>query len=242
MTKKGGCMYIWVLLATYIAILYSFNLPYRTNMRSVKVEPLAETVAAKFTIQHTRALDFVADDRKNAKTITSSGDSVIALEEEQIKKFAPYGFIPDTDIHTEIVCLSADDYSVAEACAEDSDAFVITYGPIPYRWRNVKTGLPNNDLLRTMKKLGAGGYIFGYSINASEINESSDSVDDENFEMLSFRYSGSDCEIKRFNQERTFIPQYILTDGDSQFNSVCMDADGCNLPCLVLLDKIHLRG
>ena len=247
MVKNGGSMYIWVLLATFIAILYSFNLPYRSDMRSVRVEPLAETVSTKFTMQHMNAISFVESDRKFDKSIAGSGKKVFALDEDDIKKFAPYGFVPDTDVYSEIVCLSPDDdtYATAEACEEDSEVFLITYGPIPYRWRNVKTGKPNNDLLRSMKKVGAGGYIFGYSVNASEITNSTDDIDNEDFEMLSFRYSGSDCEIRRFNKERTFIPQYILTDDGedgSKFNSICMDADGCNLPCLVLLDKIHLRG
>ena len=44
-------MYIWVLLATFIAILYSFNLPTRSDMREIYVEPQAEAIVSKMLLQ-----------------------------------------------------------------------------------------------------------------------------------------------------------------------------------------------
>ena len=54
-------MYIWVLLATFIAILYSFNLPTRSDMREIYVEPQAEAIVSKMLLQHRAAENYARD-------------------------------------------------------------------------------------------------------------------------------------------------------------------------------------
>ena len=48
-------MYVWVLLATFIAMLYAFNLSTREDMRSLYTVPQAESVVAKIVTQHRAA-------------------------------------------------------------------------------------------------------------------------------------------------------------------------------------------
>ena len=54
-------MYIWVVLATFIAILYSFNLTTRSDMREIYVEPQAEAIVSKMLLQHRAAENYARD-------------------------------------------------------------------------------------------------------------------------------------------------------------------------------------
>ena len=54
-------MYIWVVLATFIAILYGFNLSVRSDMRQIYVEPQAEAAVTKIVIQHKAAVKYIGD-------------------------------------------------------------------------------------------------------------------------------------------------------------------------------------
>ena len=40
-------MYIWMILATFMVLLYSFNLSVRNDMREIKIEPQAEVVVSQ---------------------------------------------------------------------------------------------------------------------------------------------------------------------------------------------------
>ena len=48
-------MYIWVVLATFLAMLASYTLSMRADIRKVAVEPMAEAEIAKLVSKHRAA-------------------------------------------------------------------------------------------------------------------------------------------------------------------------------------------
>ena len=45
-------MYLWVVIATFITIIYSYNLPVRADLDRVHAESRAGVVVTKFFAQH----------------------------------------------------------------------------------------------------------------------------------------------------------------------------------------------
>ena len=45
-------MYIWVILATFVVALFSYNLSVRSDSRDLYVTPQAQAVISKLLIQH----------------------------------------------------------------------------------------------------------------------------------------------------------------------------------------------
>ena len=62
-------MYVWVLLATFIAMLYAFNLSTREDMRSLYTVPQAESVVAKIVTQHRAARQYMITGQQRFPTI-----------------------------------------------------------------------------------------------------------------------------------------------------------------------------
>ena len=52
-------MYLWVILATFIVALASFNLSVRPDMRQLYVEPQAEAAVTRIMLQHQGAAKYV---------------------------------------------------------------------------------------------------------------------------------------------------------------------------------------
>ena len=143
-------MYIWVILATFIAILYSFSLAPREDMRDLYVTPRAEAVISRLVIQHKAGMNWVF-----ANTPPQNGSTVVTYTTGEImdaqdsgssvkmEEFLPIGFNKETGFTTEIYCVDKENHDSAKDCAsQDARRYLITYGPIDARWINRKSGRP----------------------------------------------------------------------------------------------------
>lgn len=205
-------MYIWVLLATFITILYSFNPAVREDIRSVKVAPIAEAVISKTVIQQKSAKDYF---QKNLSTIKSSTNSYFPLDSEDLVDYAPYGFkIDGNGVQTDIFCLKDDNILNTPIACNNIDAkrFVISYGAVPNRWVNLSSGMPNNDYKAAIKNVMGFEPTFGYT------------VPKQGGDIATGTYE-SEMEIKNNDKVRVFIPQYII--GSEDFAAACAGSGHC---------------
>lgn len=171
-------MYIWVLLATFMAILYSYNLSPRADIRELEIEPVAKALISKLVIKQQAAGRYM---RGNTPPFASSTDAEgnvtksenitytsgiltqAELNPSEGVTFLPYGFKDDGSVKTEIYCLRKDNQAVAMDCSDDDAIrYLVAYTVIPQRWLNVKTGLPNNDFNNAMKQIIGYDSSFGY--------------------------------------------------------------------------------
>ena len=228
-------MYIWVILATFLAMLASYTLAVRPDMRSVTVEPVAEAVLGKIVVQHKSAKNYV---KYHKPPFTSHPKKVAyqvgVIDKAELEKETPYGFILSDDYTSKIFCMNTafsyaypHDASNNPCDVVENKRMLITYGPSPSRWMSLSSGLqrPNLDLMNAMRSIVNVGEKLGYIIpaDASEVSVSEDNP------------SGSDVKlIDRDGVRINFVPKAIVDDPD--FKSVCDLIK--NWGCLIYMNNI----
>lgn len=166
-------MYIWVLLATFMAILYSYNLSPRQDMRKLEVEPLAEAIISKLVIKqkaaglymrsHTPPYAIYHDVDGNIKQADQITYISGLLSEGELKGYLPFGFKDNDTYRAEIYCADSATQTTFAPCEEkENKRYLVSYTTIPQRWLNVVTGLPNNDFTNALKTIIGNDKSFGY--------------------------------------------------------------------------------
>ena len=219
-------MYIWVVLATFLAMLASYTLSMRADIRKVAVEPMAEAEIAKLVSKHRAAGRYIY---YNSPPNTPA---------EQVT-FVP-GIISDANIEGEMSSVTINDknytsqiffmnkewttaYTNASDCDRvDTSKMLVTYGPIPYRWLNLNyedVDVPNSDFMNAMRNTVSGGWRFGYT---AEIDPATEDVTENS--------SGSPMRIITRDGE-LYVPLAIVNNDD--FKKVCNVSSGQT--CLIYL-------
>lgn len=247
-------MYIWVILATFMVALYSFNLTYRADLRSVEVEPVARALISKLIIKQQAAGRYMRGNTPPyAKIIDAEGNKVDSdtvtyapgiLTEQQLRPsegetYLPYGFKEDNSVTTEIYCLDRNNYRNARACSDDNAIrFLVAYMVIPQRWLNVKTGLPNNDLNAAMKELIGYDSSFGYPVCKKYIEDTATGTKKCDQLVIrsregTYQKGYDDDDNSEVTDEFMFeVPYYIAQNGG--FAQTCNNSGNNNL-CLMYI-------
>lgn len=218
-------MYIWVILATFIAILYSFSLAPREDMRDLYVTPRAEAVISRLVIQHKAGMNWVF-----ANTPPQNGSTVVTYTTGEImdaqdsgssvkmEEFLPIGFNKETGFTTEIYCVDKENHDSAKDCAsQDARRYLITYGPIDARWINRKSGHPGNDLLSAMNNVMGNTITFGYTVIPEDVHPD----------------TGDIQGIASRENVQIYIPNYIYRNGE--YAKACGNKDTAAEYCLVYI-------
>lgn len=212
-------MYIWVVLATFLAILASYTLSPRADIRQLTVEPLAEAQIAQMVTQHKAAEDYTRYNKKPYRSRAEYLPGVVG--EATLMAYMPWGHALKRHANnslyytTKIYCLTPD----MKAAESDPDPcnvrkgvrVVVTYGLIPYRWVNKNAGLkgPNMDFMNAMRNTVDGGERFGYAVKTNNVSTDPD----EN-------PSGSNIRIYNRSSEEMYVPKAVADDmaGDCDFD------------------------
>ena len=243
-------MYIWVILATFLAALYAFNLSYRSDLRSVEIEPIAQALISKLIIKQKAAAQYIDANtppkayiqnedgtQSPSDTVTYSAGiiSIDNLRESEGKTYLPFGFKDDENVSAEIYCLNRNDYNSALSCSNaNALTYLVAYMPLPQRWLNVKTGLPNNDIVAAMKKLVEYDAGFGYPV-CEEYVENPQTNKKECKKMILRTREGvyqtkyENGELVTTEEFLYEIPPYIIKNGG--FAQTCNNPDDKKL-CL----------
>lgn len=177
-------MYIWVVLATFLALLYSFNLSIRGDERRLAIEPLAEAEVSRFAIHHRMGQQYinVHSPKNNSNPYGVDGEKItydkgVLNYRTTLKDYAPAGFqIKPYDAsakdgyQTEVYCAADDDWGkeATDCTAEGVIRFLVTYGPIPERWLNRNSDTPNNDFLNALQNIFEIDNTIGYATEAQD--------------------------------------------------------------------------
>lgn len=209
-------MYIWVVLATFLAILYSYNLALRGDERKIQVEPLAQAAVSKFVIQHRMGQQYVRD--RTPKKVNSpygtDGDTITYDKgqkdcDDELKDYKPVGYICDNNYTTEIYCSDKNNWSQeANDCkSNQSSRFLITYGPIPQRWVNLSSDTPTNDFLNALQTIIGIDTSIGYAIKSDA--------------------SGYEMEIKGREDNALYLPNLVVNSGGFKSRCACTNCRRC---------------
>lgn len=255
-------MYIWVLLATFMAMLYSFNLSHRADIREIEVEPVAKALISKLVIKQQAAGRYMRGNTPPyAHSVGSDGtiyksnnityqagiltEDELAPDPEKGLTYLPYGFKDDGSVVTEIYCLNKNNQSLAMDCAnEKAIRYLVAYTVIPQRWLNVKTGLPNNDFNNAMKQIIGYDNSFGYP--SCEEFETDPVTEIKTCKKLAVRGREGlhaveyeeDGSSKVGHQIRFEIPSYIANNGG--FAEKCGNKNDRKNLCLIYIYEYML--
>ena len=128
-------MYLWVVLITFIAMLYSYNLSVRGDERQLSIEPMAEAEVSRFAVHHRMGQQYVKERSPKHETnpLGVEGGEIqysagILDYEDDLKDYQPVGFVPNDNYQTEIYCAVEEDWSTENAdCTADFVAIGILF-------------------------------------------------------------------------------------------------------------------
>lgn len=208
-------MYVWVILATFLAMLASYTLSSRSDIREVTVEPLAEAQLGRLISKQTAALGYVAE---HTPTPDSPTHQVTYVPNQKIADGDIDNHmglqINDKSYESWIFCTSKANagrlYTQSAECdLEDASRFLVTMGPIPPRWINLVNGLPNSDYMSAMRRVAGGKIGLGYADDSQGNISHQDNI------------TNSDWIIKNQANSLVFIPRAITEH--QRFKELCED-------------------
>ena len=194
-------MYLWVIIATFIAALFAMNVSIRSDIKELYVEPQAQTVVTKLYVQHRAAMNYISKRDRNS-TVTGLSYKPGELAAGMLKADLPYGFQQNSGFNkftTWVYCLDKDKLQNSGAAAlpasctsglpptgGDADnpdlgtggnccagsstvVYLVTYGCVPSKWRDVRSGKPDGILLGAMKTTTGFTHGMGYAIDRLEL-------------------------------------------------------------------------
>ncbi|MFV0626717.1 MAG: hypothetical protein ACK5N8_05160 [Alphaproteobacteria bacterium] len=251
-------MYIWVVLATFMVAIYSFNLSVRADMKDIYASARIEPTITKLTAQHEAAKKYAY-----SHTPPSNGQAQVTyvpgeITFNDIKTYLPYGFKDNISTKTYrslIYCLRKSDEtgsSLLPGCSSgnptgcctggNAQAFLITFGCIPQKFRNPYTKGYSVDFIKSLRDVSGYGADVGYVQYLSSTEKN-----DENNDFK------SDMAIRTRNFDIISIPNYIVKNAtfnsSTSFGEYCgdlrLDEDG-NLKedscgaCLAQLSRLSI--
>ena len=216
-------MYIWVVLATFMVLLYSFNLSVRNDMRALKIEPQAEVAVSKVIIQHQAAWNYI-----RYRTPPRNGQETITYDKGELscsttlKDYLPYGYNCDDAYTSEIYCFRKDDWDtgIDDCKSKDAMRYLITYGPIPQKWLNLSSNTPTNDLLNASRNILGIDNSFGYAIELDPSSPAAGGHDGTHKYKMA---------IRGREDNMVYLPNYVVENGG--FKATCTNQNARR--CLV---------
>lgn len=234
-------MYLWVIIATFITAIAFMSTSLRPDMKHLFVEPQAQNVVTKIYTQHRAAMKYI---HKNQSSGPNGG---VGYEPGEVtmtdlKGYAPYGFNADSGtatFTTAIYCLDKESSNhsglpdqcetgvVSNCCvAKNKIVYLVTYGCVPYKWRDIKTGKPSAELLNAMKD--TLGYVngFGYVVHKDDNPTKTGGVNDDG-SVINYDTLGTDYGIVGQGSRNYYSIPYGVSNedghniGDDSFLHVC---------------------
>ncbi|MDD4556297.1 MAG: hypothetical protein PHE89_03085 [Alphaproteobacteria bacterium] len=223
-------MYIWVILATFMVAIYSFNLSVREDMKDIYATAKIEPTVTKLIAQHEAAERYADANLKVEDGVRTVSYVPGELTYEDVKAFMPYGFkdyMTDGTYRSIIYCLDKDDKTASElpvgcnsgnpvsCCGNDrAQVYLISFGCVPQKFRNPYTKELSTDFLKVLRTSSNYGLNIGYTAYLSDEEKASK---DNNFD--------SDMGIKTKVFDVISVPNYIIKE--KQFNSTVSFSEYC---------------
>lgn len=158
-------MYLWVLIATFMVALLSYNLSVRPDADRAYMETKAQTIVAKFKAQHNafrlyidslkikqdeerETVDYVSDlGYNNGKLIYHHEEvSDSDLSASDVAKYQPFGYHPQSDVYSKVYCMverddeiqTCEEYYHDDTCCAfpEVTVYVVSWQSLPSRWVN----------------------------------------------------------------------------------------------------------
>ena len=178
-------MYLWVVLATFITVLLSYNLSVRPDMDRAFAETKASVVIAKFRALHNGVKDYLnsqAPEKTGQARVTyypgtgvnvstPEGSQASSLTVDDIRNYLPVGYIKADETLDDIANITGGGKIVSKVfcsneCIADDDCssiYVVSFTQMPTRWINKISNMPNADMMGALTHMRGYGKDIGYT-------------------------------------------------------------------------------
>lgn len=236
--------------------------PLRQDIKKLYVEPQAQNVVTKLYVQHRAARKMLLEHRADGPNHRPSYEPGMVTQDKLkgylpygfnqasgVTRFITLTYCLDersqgvSALPAGCVGGSGDpdnpddpdkeDQVVANCCqAQGARTYVISFGCVPMKWRDIRTGKPSGELLAAMKTTFGFMNGLGYAIKRNEItlpDEGDDSKESVIEHVGLERIKTTMGILGQGNRYYIPIPQYIISNqlpgaGKNSFNQVCGDA------------------
>ncbi len=224
-------MYIWMILATFMVMLAAYNLSPRADIAHIQNAPRAEATATKFLYQHKAAEKFTKD-QITEETVATGGIDISSLV-----YYLPIGFKYDEDSYASVLYCLNPETKDAEGnitlagqttgeCIQGNKKvrYVITFGQVPDKWKNVATNKVLGDFYKALRSRIPVSMACGIVTNATP--------GQKNNKMEStYVIEGVDAIVN------ASIPPYFITT-DATFSEKCLKDGELSDPCLICVTNL----
>jgi hypothetical protein len=141
-------MYIWVVLATFLAMIAAYFLPVREDMRNQVDIAVAQAKLVQFAVKQRAAEEYIKErtypfygDAISGKVNYHTG--VVDMSKcgaSYTSSCLPTGFVNDESYQTVVYCMNAARTALRTGDTDcqataDTSRVIITYGPVPSKWQ-----------------------------------------------------------------------------------------------------------
>lgn len=161
-------MYLWLVLATFLAMIAAYFLPIREDTQKAVVVPVAQAKLIQMVVKQEAGKQLMKEGAYPYYTDDQDGGVGYSSGEIDVTAYLPYGFVNNDDYVTAIYCMDEGMTQIltgADACRRIEGIkkwrMLITYGPIPERWQSINVDGGDYDLKPSPDMMGALREQFG---------------------------------------------------------------------------------
>ena len=199
-------MYLWVVLATFLAMIAGYYLPLRQDTPDLVNVPVAQARVAKMSAQHKLSLKYVRGLRTkkcygpgpsrtdpDAESSCAEGETLVSnywegienliqpfadennvhqITENEFLNYDSFGFKPDADYLTYIICSTSDCNPTDAAPETKPTRYLVTTGPVPEKWQRAFGDkiTPTAEFMNALRAQFGRDEKVGYLENGQIIN------------------------------------------------------------------------
>ena len=255
-----------MVIALFVVMLASFNLAPRADLKTQQQEPLAEATITEFLVQHRAATkyakeQFIKQSKGGTISLSSGGNSISicnASKQGNLCPYLPIGYKHnENQFYSKVYCLNENEYSDGDgknrtrtkiagtspaSCKNvgSSVRYVISYGRVPERWKNVSTNKILGDFFLALHNQVPAGASCGIIVpKQAASNYYTEKIKDSGDVEIVFDHNPLDSAyvIDGVDVYNASIPKYFL-DNDSEFKSKCTLAVDGKYPCVIYITQM----
>lgn len=154
-------MFVWMILAVFMAALFAFNSAPRDDYYDIKNIPRAEAVAANLATMHAAAVNYVNDNNDPISYSSGSANGDVAA-------YLPVGYQNAYNVVSEIFCFQMIGDTKIQISCDDAGAknYLISYVETPAKYTMVNGSgnrIPNRAMDKALSKTVRYAINIGYT-------------------------------------------------------------------------------
>ena len=186
-------MYLWVVLATFLAMIAGYYLPLRQDTPDLVNVPVAQARLAKMSAQHKLSLKYIRGLRKkvcypsldppNGEDNCTDGGTLVTgylegintadtIADDKFLLYDSFGFQPDADYTTHIYCSPSDCNPAIDTPETKPTRYLVTTGPVPEKWQRTfgEKVVPTAEFMNALRAQFGRDEKVGYLSDGKIIN------------------------------------------------------------------------